>query len=743
MHETPHAYFHLDAPAPGEALAAGAVRLQGWAVGKPGHHLVDLRARAGGRTFPAIYGFLRADLAQFFQASQPQLPAEFELSLPLPPGEHAITIEGCDITGAWRMLHLLTLRVTPQPAGAEPAPGAAVTLGTDELAAGFRRVLRLARDLPFPAAVAQTMEALPVPQVTRYAHAPWHSHLHHPGLLVRGAYGRMLVEGWLFHETSALRRVAATVDLHAWQTLEHGGEFDYVPRLYPQFPHARGCRINGGIDVPAQLPQPVSLRIYAELASGGWQLCHVQRASTWDIEEEKSLYADPGLLGYWRGWCQWIDACRARGFSLPDRGARRAVFLALWHEHRAPGRRAGRDRPAPPSAPPPSAPAPLRSACLVTHNLNREGAPLFLLEFARHLASCGTSLRVLSPVEGPLREEFVRLGAEVRILDLTAVRTARSATAMHRSIAALARDRPCAGTEIVVANTLACHWAVHLARRAGLPSLFFIHESTTPASFLHGHQPPEILPAVVESFAAATHVSFLTAATRRYYEPFLRRSNHSLNPGWIDLAGIDAFRRVHDRADLRRELGLAPGEKLVLNLGTVCDRKGQQIFVRAVDLLWRDRPDLARTARFDMVGARHTLYDDWVRDVIAHCGHANLHLRPESPEPYRYYAAADLFVCSSYEESFPRVVLEAMAFGVPILSTGVHGIPEMVRDGREARLVPPGDTAALAAGLAELLGAPEPGSAFAAAAAGRVRSHYDAALLLPQHAALAAAVARA
>ncbi len=743
MHETPHAFFHLDAPAPGAELPAGAVKLQGWAVGKPGHHLVDLRARVGAAAYPAVYGFLRADLARHFGSTRAELPAEFELTLPLPPGEHAVELDGCDITGAWRPLHTLRLRVTPPADGTVPPPAGPVALGAEDLAAGFRRVLRLARDQPWPAAIAAALAALPSPAVTRYAHAPWHSHLHHPGLLVRGAFGRMLIEGWLFHETTPVRRVAATVDLHAWQTLEHGDEFDYVPRLYPQFPLARACRINGGIDVPAQLPQPVSLRLYAELATGGWQLCHVQRASTWGLEEEKSLYAAPGLLGFWRAWRDWTAACRSRGFALPERAARRAVLLELWREHRAPGRSAARAQPAPPAPALPAAAAPLRSACLVTHNLNLEGAPLFLLEFARQLAADGTRLRVLSPADGPLGAEFARLGAEVQRVDLTAVRSARTAADLRRAIAALAAARPCGDAELVVANTLACHWAVHLARHARRPSLYYIHESTTPASFLHGHQPPAVVPVVMESFAAATHVSFLTAATRRYYEPFLTRSNHSLNPGWIDLAAIDAFRRRHDRARLREELGIGPDEKLVLNLGTVCDRKGQQIFVRAVDLLWRDRPDLARPARFDMVGARATLYDAWVRDVIAHSGHANLRLQPESPAPYRHHAAADLFVCSSYEESFPRVVLEAMAFGVPILSSGVHGVPEMVRDGVEARLVPPGDSAALAAGMAALLEDAAAARALAAAAERRVRERYDAAVLLPRHAALAAAVARA
>ena len=95
----------------------------------------------------------------------------------------------------------------------------------------------------------------------------------------------------------------------------------------------------------------------------------------------------------------------------------------------------------------------------------------------------------------------------------------------------------------------------------------------------------------------------------------------------------------------------------------------------------------------------------------------------------------------------PSVVQSAMtpisrtSRGTPILSSAVHGIPEQVRDGREARLVPAGDTTALAAALAELLGEPARGTALAAAARTRVVAEFDAKVLLPRHLALACELA--
>ncbi|MGI9112401.1 MAG: glycosyltransferase family 4 protein [Gaiellaceae bacterium] len=76
-------------------------------------------------------------------------------------------------------------------------------------------------------------------------------------------------------------------------------------------------------------------------------------------------------------------------------------------------------------------------------------------------------------------------------------------------------------------------------------------------------------------------------------------------------------------------------------------------------------------------------------------------------EVLKLFRAADASVLSSAWENFPHTLVEALAVGTPVVATAVGGVPEIVRDGENGRLVPPGDPAVLAAALRRLLGDPE------------------------------------
>jgi glycosyltransferase involved in cell wall biosynthesis len=87
----------------------------------------------------------------------------------------------------------------------------------------------------------------------------------------------------------------------------------------------------------------------------------------------------------------------------------------------------------------------------------------------------------------------------------------------------------------------------------------------------------------------------------------------------------------------------------------------------------------------------------------------------------RYHAAADVFVSPAIgQESFGIVLVEAMAAGVPVVASDIAGYREVVRDGVDGLLVPPGDPNALAAAIRRVLSEPE--LAATLRAAGRSRA---------------------
>jgi glycosyltransferase involved in cell wall biosynthesis len=74
-------------------------------------------------------------------------------------------------------------------------------------------------------------------------------------------------------------------------------------------------------------------------------------------------------------------------------------------------------------------------------------------------------------------------------------------------------------------------------------------------------------------------------------------------------------------------------------------------------------------------------------------------------EIVRYYERADVFAMPSFAEGVPVVLMEAMATGLPVVSTRIAGIPELVDDGQSGFLVAPGRVDELSSALERVLGA--------------------------------------
>jgi glycosyltransferase involved in cell wall biosynthesis len=90
-----------------------------------------------------------------------------------------------------------------------------------------------------------------------------------------------------------------------------------------------------------------------------------------------------------------------------------------------------------------------------------------------------------------------------------------------------------------------------------------------------------------------------------------------------------------------------------------------------------------------------------------------------------HYRAADVLLHAARADTFPLVVLEALACGTPVIATDVGGVAEQIVAGESGWVVPPGDSAAMAERLCALAADPASARRFGDAAARRAAQHYD------------------
>jgi glycosyltransferase involved in cell wall biosynthesis len=99
----------------------------------------------------------------------------------------------------------------------------------------------------------------------------------------------------------------------------------------------------------------------------------------------------------------------------------------------------------------------------------------------------------------------------------------------------------------------------------------------------------------------------------------------------------------------------------------------------------------------------------------------------EPQEVMERLARADVFCLPSFAEGLPVSIMEAMAIGVPVVSTYIGGIPELAINERTALTVPAGDAAALADALQRMIEDPELRTRLAAAARAEIERNYQSA----------------
>jgi glycosyltransferase involved in cell wall biosynthesis len=194
-------------------------------------------------------------------------------------------------------------------------------------------------------------------------------------------------------------------------------------------------------------------------------------------------------------------------------------------------------------------------------------------------------------------------------------------------------------------------------------------------------------------FAVSDHVRDSISyprTLRRLHMPPVERLYHGIDPTavarWLDVDGM------------RAELSIERDAPVV---GTVANFKSHKRLDRMLDVADLVRRRLPKV-RFVMVGTGQ------LEDEIRRSAHARdldrtvvfTGFRDDAP---RLVSGFDVFAMSSEFEGLSVAVIEALALGIPAVVTAVGGMPEVVNDGEQGYVVPPGDTSMLAERLVTLL----------------------------------------
>jgi len=149
------------------------------------------------------------------------------------------------------------------------------------------------------------------------------------------------------------------------------------------------------------------------------------------------------------------------------------------------------------------------------------------------------------------------------------------------------------------------------------------------------------------------------------------------------------------KEETRKEFAVGSGEKVILFMGNNYKLKGLPLLLKALASL-KTEPLILIVAGTD-VAAPYIRFanENGIGDKVRFIGH---HKKPE-----RLYAASDLFVFPSHDDTFGNVCLEAMACGVPVIASRTAGASEIIDHGLNGYVLNTSESEELAARIREMM----------------------------------------
>ncbi|MHB8168795.1 MAG: glycosyltransferase family 4 protein [Thermoleophilia bacterium] len=333
------------------------------------------------------------------------------------------------------------------------------------------------------------------------------------------------------------------------------------------------------------------------------------------------------------------------------------------------------------------------------------GLSLHTLTLSRQLLARGHEVRVLSMSDGPLLDGFREAGIESSVMPAAGVAGRRDLPFLLRAARSIRQQVADFRPDVVHSHGQQAHLlcALSLPRR----QIFVASAHGSFRQFAGGHTGRDrAASSLIKIFQygamdriagwRSDRMVAVCEATRQELIETLR-----LRPAKVAVIpnGIEEQTVAAETADaVRRQLPGDADTPLVVFVGRIGFHKGCQDLVEAAAMVLKARP----AVRFALVG-EGPLKAKLEAETVAHGLAEHVIFTGQRLDAAALIAAADVVVLPSHTEGLPLTLLEAAMLAKPMVATSVGGVPEIVRAGETGLLVAPGEPAALAQALGELL----------------------------------------
>ena len=311
---------------------------------------------------------------------------------------------------------------------------------------------------------------------------------------------------------------------------------------------------------------------------------------------------------------------------------------------------------------------------VVSHDAHRHGAQLNILGFVRTLhQQFGFEVSILLLDGGALESEFRKEGNTFCLHG----RAPEKDDDFHSFLFGLELN----GFEYAICNTTVSGRVVPSLKKSNFKIISLIHELP---SLIREYELQENCKHIAQE---ANKVIFASEIVKNGFQKFADVPSEKplILPQGVYAFPLDNLDEI-PKGTLREELSLKETDQIVLSVGFADLRKGVDLFVRIADQVIAKNKNI----HFVWIGNTHGQIFHWIEhDVALLPVKDNIHFLSFRENISDYIIDADLYLLTSREDPFPTVVLEAMAFGKPVIAfEGSGGIVELNKHGSVLETVP-------------------------------------------------------